>query len=53
MTIKIEMRGTGGGRWSTRAEAKDKSKKLRRRVDKAEVKLNQTLERRRGKSIQR
>jgi len=35
--IKTEMRGTGGGRWTTRAVAKKQSKKVRRRKDRAEV----------------
>jgi hypothetical protein len=32
--IKTEMKGTGGGRWCPRAEAKKVSKKARRRLDK-------------------
>lgn len=33
-TIKTEMKGTGGGRWCRRAEAKKASKKARRAADK-------------------
>lgn len=36
--IKTEMKGTGGGRWTTRAEAKASSKKRRRRADKKAAK---------------
>lgn len=32
--VKIEMKGTGGGRWVTREEAKRGSKKARRAQDK-------------------
>ena len=32
--IKTEMKGTGGGRWTTRAVAKRVSKKKRRTIDK-------------------
>lgn len=32
---KTEMKGTGGGRWTTRFDAKRTSKKARRRDDKA------------------
>jgi len=35
--IKTEMKGTGGGRWTTRAVAKKASKKARRRNDKKET----------------
>jgi len=34
--VKTEMKGTGGGRWGTRAEYKEASKKRRRRADKKE-----------------
>jgi len=33
--VKTEMKGTGGGRWTTRADAKKSSAKRRRRADKA------------------
>lgn len=36
--VKTEMKGTGGGRWATRFEAKKAAKKHRRRADKAAVK---------------
>jgi hypothetical protein len=36
--IKIEMKGTGGGRWDTRANAKKASKKARRAADKTATK---------------
>lgn len=36
--IKTEMKGTGGGRWTTRQDAKDTSKKKRRLNDKAAIK---------------
>lgn len=36
--IKTEMSGTGGGRWTKRAIAKNVSKKLRRRNGKKEIK---------------
>ncbi len=36
--IKTEMKGTGGGRWCPRAEAKKTSKKARRRADKKAAK---------------
>jgi hypothetical protein len=36
--LKTEMKGTGGGRWTTRAEAKTSSKKVRRQADKHAVK---------------
>lgn len=35
--IKTEMKGTRGGRWTTRAQAKAASRKVRRRADRAEV----------------
>jgi hypothetical protein len=35
---KTEMKGTGGGRWTTRAAAKKASSKIRRRYDKVEEK---------------
>jgi hypothetical protein len=35
--VKVEMKGTGGGRWDTRANAKRASKKARRAQDKALV----------------
>lgn len=35
--VKTEMRGTGGGRWTTREEAKRASRKARRGADKAEA----------------
>lgn len=35
--VKTEMKGTGGGRWMTRAEAKKASKRARREADKAAV----------------
>jgi hypothetical protein len=34
---KTEMKGTGGGRWTHRADAKKVSKKVRRARDKKEV----------------
>ena len=37
-TIKTEMKGTGGGRWDTRANAKKASKKARRHADKKATK---------------
>ena len=37
-SVKTEMKGTGGGRWCKRAEAKKGSKKLRRRADKKAAK---------------
>lgn len=36
--VKTEMKGTGGGRWTTRAEAKRASRKARRRLDKRAAK---------------
>jgi hypothetical protein len=36
-STKTEMKGTGGGRWMTRAEAKTGSDKGRRQADKAAV----------------
>jgi hypothetical protein len=36
--VKIEMKGTGGGRWTTRESAKVASKKRRRAQDKRTVK---------------
>lgn len=36
--IKTEMKGTGGGRWTTRLDAKVSSNKRRRRASKAAVK---------------
>ena len=36
-STKTEMKGTGGGRWLTRAEAKTGSDKERRRVDQAAI----------------
>jgi len=38
---KTEMKGTGGGRWTTRAEAKTASDKIRRRYDKLEAKAGE------------
>lgn len=35
--IKTEMKGTGGGRWTSRADAKQTSKKARRHIDRKEV----------------
>jgi len=35
MNIKIEMKGTGGGRWMPRQDAKRISKKARRTLSKA------------------
>ena len=35
--IKTEMTGTGGGRWTTREDAKRVSKKTRRRNGKREI----------------
>jgi hypothetical protein len=35
--IKVEMKGTGGGRWMLRADAKRVSKKKRRLADKKAV----------------
>ena len=35
--LKTEMNGTGGGRWTTRADAKHASDRLRRRYDGEEV----------------
>lgn len=35
--IKTEMKGTGGGRWTTRAEAKRASKRVRRNLDKKTI----------------
>lgn len=32
-SVKLEMTGTGGGRYCTRAEAKDGARKRRRRLD--------------------
>jgi hypothetical protein len=32
--VKTEMKGTGGGRWVTRAEAKQGARKARRNADK-------------------
>ena len=32
--VKTEMKGTGGGRWTRRAIAKNAAKKRRRRADK-------------------
>lgn len=31
--VKTEMKGTGGGRWTTRADAKRSSRKARREAD--------------------
>lgn len=39
--IKTEMKGTGGGRWTTRADAKERSRKVRRRKDRAEVRVQE------------
>jgi len=36
--FKIDMLGTGGGRWTTRATAKKASKKLRRARDRKDSK---------------
>lgn len=36
-SVKTEMKGTGGGRWTTRARAKASSKKARRTNDKKAV----------------
>lgn len=38
MKIKTEMKGTGGGRWMKRADAKRFSKKARRELDKRAAK---------------
>ncbi len=35
--VKTEMTGTGGGRWTTREDAKTSSKTIRRRIDIAEM----------------
>lgn len=35
--VKIEMKGTGGGRWTTREDAKRSANKRRRRASKAAV----------------
>jgi len=35
--IKTEMKGTGGGRWCRREEAKKGSRKIRRQTDKKAV----------------
>lgn len=35
--IKVEMKGTGGGRWDLRAVAKARSKRARRQIDKKEA----------------
>lgn len=35
--IKTEMKGTGGGRWTTRTEAKRAARKARRKADRKEV----------------
>jgi hypothetical protein len=35
--VRTEMKGTGGGRYTTRADAKTSAKKRRRRADKAEA----------------
>lgn len=37
MTIKTEMKGTGGWRWTTREDAKQTSRKVRRRYSRAQV----------------
>lgn len=39
--VKTEMRGTGGGRWMPRADAKRISKKKRRMTDKKAVKMSE------------
>lgn len=36
--VKTEMKGTGGGRWTTRANAKKAAKKARRVADKKAIK---------------
>jgi hypothetical protein len=36
--VKLEMKGTGGGRWTTRQDAKRSSKKHRRAQDKLATK---------------
>jgi len=36
MAIKTEMHGTGGGRWTTREDAKQTSRKARRENDRRE-----------------
>ena len=35
--VKTEMRGTGGGRWTTRADAKASARKRRRREDRKQA----------------
>jgi hypothetical protein len=35
--VKTEMKGTGGGRWTTREDAKRSSRKRRRQAGKAAV----------------
>ncbi len=35
--VKTEMKGTGGGRWTTRREAKKASRKIRRQKDRDEI----------------
>jgi hypothetical protein len=39
--IKTEMKGTGGGRWCKKAEAKKASKKARRAADKKAAQASQ------------
>jgi|TARA_Y100000310_G_scaffold110424_1_gene108827 hypothetical protein len=38
--IKTEMTGTGGGRWTSREDAKRTSNKRRRQIDKESAKEN-------------
>jgi hypothetical protein len=42
--VKPEMKGTGGGRWCKRAEAKTAANKARRRVDRAEATPDESVE---------
>ncbi len=43
--IKTEMKGTGGGRWCARAEAKSDSKTRRRQMDKKECEVGEAEDR--------
>lgn len=49
-SVKLEMKGTGGGRWTRRQAAKDASKRLRRANDKKVVKDGEEGVERREKS---
>ena len=43
--VKTEMKGTGGGRWCARAEAKSDSKTRRRQVDRKECEAGEAEDR--------